>query len=85
MAEVAIAILELDTTSRKSPQIQPGLRWIMVAAKRLFHESIHAPAPIVLTIGKHRKRIPQLTRGHDISPIHLPRQWIIHQLHADPV
>ena len=57
----------------------------MVSIKRLFYEPIDAPAPFVLTIGEHCKRIPQLTGGHHISPIHLPRQRIIHQLHADPI
>jgi hypothetical protein len=57
----------------------------MVSMKRLLYEPIDAPAPFVLTIGEHCKRIPQLSRGHHISPIHLPRQRIVYQLHADPI
>ena len=57
----------------------------MVSTKRLFYETIDAPAPLVLSIGEHCKRIPQLTCGHHISPIHLPRQRIVYQLHADPI
>ena len=57
----------------------------MVSMKRLLYEPIDAPAPLVLSIGEHCKRIPQLTRGHHISPIHLPRQRIVYQLHADPI
>ena len=57
----------------------------MISIKRLLYEPIDAPAPLVLSIGEHCKRIPQLTRGHHIGPIHLPRQRIIHKLHADPI
>ena len=57
----------------------------MVSMKRLLYEPIDAPAPFMLTIGEHCKRIAQLTRGHHVSPIHLPRQRIVYQLHADPI
>ena len=57
----------------------------MVSMKRLLYEPIDAPAPFMLTIGEHCKRIPQLSRGYHVSPIHLPRQRIVYQLHADPI
>jgi hypothetical protein len=80
-----MAILKLDPTGGKSAQVQPGMSRIWIATKRLLHKPIHTAASLVLTIGEHGKSVSQLSRSHHIGPIHLPCQWIIHQLHADPV
>ena len=85
MTQVAKAILQLHPSSRQAWQITALAFGEIGIPKGLLHEAVHPAPPFVLTIGQHSELAIQSGDRVHIGRIHTPRQWILHQLHADAV
>ena len=85
MAQVAKAILQLHPSSRQAWQITALMSREIGIPQGLLHEAVHPAPPFMLTVGQHSELTIQSGDRIHIGRVHAPRQWILHQLHADAV
>ena len=85
MTQLSVAVLQLDPSSGQARKIQTvsfGRVWVR---QGLLDQAIHATPAFMFTVGQHNERSFQLSGCTDVGRIHPPREWILHQLHADAI
>ena len=85
MTQLSVAVLQLDTTSCKARQVKTVAFGRVRVRQGLLDQAIHATPAFMLTVGQHNERSFQLSGCTDVGRIHPPREWILHQLHADAI